>query len=81
MKKLLSGTTGFVCVILLLSGFALAGCARGESETARIQLEEGLELPALISLAWLVDEDSQGGERFVSVTEDGLCRVWDVFSG
>ena len=64
----------------LLTGFALccaaAGCGRTKLSVPVISPGEGVSLPVISSLAWL-----SGENRFVSVSEDGVSRIWDVFSG
>ena len=61
--------------------FIIMGCVRQKEAIPRIVLAEDITLPVVTGLAWLSAEDSPGGDRFVSVTEDGLARVWEVFTG
>jgi len=75
---------GFTLLALLFIGWAALSCSRARESSPVITLGEGVSLPAIKELAWLpaVDgESNSDGNRFVSVTEDGLVRLWDVYSG
>ena len=87
MKKNPSGAAGFsklIAIITALGAFSitLTHCARVKKESPRIVLEEGISLPPTSALAWLDETDSpDGAERFISVSSDGITRVWDMYSG
>ena len=60
----------------------VAACARKKEDPARIAPVEGCILPAITSLAWY--ENGGGIEesaRFMSITEDNIFRIWDLYSG
>ena len=80
MKQLPVESAKAFCLfcICLATACITAGC-KGSKETPRIVPREGLTLPAIKSLAWLGGEDTPG--CFVSVSEDGAARVWDIYSG
>lgn len=71
-----------LCVIVcsIAAGGLVTGCVRPK-EIPRVVPAEGLVLPAVSALAWLGTEDSPGGPRFVSVSEDGIVREWEALSG
>ena len=66
-----------VLVVILF----LSGCSVFKKEAPRIQLAEGTALPAVSALAWLSTGESSDSHRFVSFTEDGLARTWEIVSG
>ena len=84
-NKFISGPA-FLQILLSITvlSFAVTGCAlprsgRSQESSVSISPAEGIALPAIRSMAWL--EDAPDGNLFVSVTEDGLARLWDIFSG
>ena len=71
----------FSYLYLAFALFFFPCCSGPKKEIPRIQLAEGTSLPAVNALAWLVTEDSAACDRFVSFTEDGLARTWEISSG
>ena len=72
IKALRYAAAPAVIATALLAG---AGCAGPGKESLSFFPEEGISIPKAEALAWL------SGERFVSVTADGICWEWDIFSG
>ena len=62
-----------ICISLCC---AAAGCARSKASVPVIKPGEGASLPAIKTLDWLPEEN-----RFISVSEDGVTRIWDLFLG
>ena len=71
-NRLVKGTPTFFLVFLLCLS---AGCGR-EKHDVRFVLAQGLVLPGITALAF-----ESGTARFVSISEDGLTRVWDLYAG
>jgi len=63
-----------ICITLC---FALANCKK--ADYLRVAPGNGIVLPAVTALAWLAAE--AGGEKFASISDDGLARVWDMYRG
>ena len=66
----------FLAVCLALGILVLVGCSGSKKGMPRIQPAEGHSLPAVSALAF-----SSDGRRFVSVSEDGFTREWDILAG
>ena len=69
--------------------FSLTGCSRSKENFPLITPSEDVSLSPIKGLAWISAEDYQGTLNegyldktlFISLTEDGLVRLWDLFSG
>ena len=73
----------------LLTGCAVKSCSPAEESAPSITLSEGVSLPPVKALAWLSSdisgeifgEDFSEGNCFISLSEDGSVRIWDLYSG
>ena len=74
-------------VWLFVFGWITASCSMTRESPIAVNLAEGVSLPAINALAWLSAVTGAGGENlhdensFVSVSQDGVVRIWNIFSG
>jgi len=85
-KKCVLGQS-WLLFFILFGVMLFASSCRAQNDVPDIVLADGSNIPAVSALAWIKTEgsfgceDSRGVKRFASLSNDGLIRIWDVFSG
>ena len=71
-----------ICVAISCAALccAFSNCVKAK-HVLHVTPGSGLDLPAVSALAWLAADDPSKGERFASLSADGVTRVWEINSG